>query len=225
LVFRLLKLKPPHGWNAVAWELAIVTLGVLIALAAQQFVDSIHQRGEVAELVGALRAELSDDRARWEHIRASDPCTVQRLDALEQWLKTAPPGARLNRAYRLFLWNQHTAAWDLAKTSETTNAIPLRQRLIFASLYDAMNNWRQMINEENANTQALNGLLTTADQPENRSQIAYRIALARMFVSRRQFNYDYMFTRFDALRIAPDDSQLTVKANDKLLCEPLDRLS
>jgi hypothetical protein len=34
-----------------------------------------------------------------------------------------------------------------------------------------------------------------------------------------------MFTRFDALRIAPDDSQLTVKANDKLLCEPLDRLS
>jgi hypothetical protein len=34
-----------------------------------------------------------------------------------------------------------------------------------------------------------------------------------------------MFTRFDALRIAPDYGQLTVQANDKLLCEPLDRLS
>ena len=37
-MFRLLRLKPPHGWNAVIWELAIVTLGVLIALAAQQLV-------------------------------------------------------------------------------------------------------------------------------------------------------------------------------------------
>ena len=224
-MFRLMKLKPPHGWNAVAWELGIVTLGVLIALGAQQFVDGIHQRNEVSQLVAALRAELADNRSRWEHVRASDACTLKRLDALERWNATAPATAKLKRAYRLFLWNQHSGAWDLAKTSDTTASIPLRQRLLFASLYDAINNWRQMINEENANTQALNGLLTAADQPENRRQIAYRIALARMYVGRRQFNYDYMFTRFDALRIVRDDSQLTVKANDKLLCEPLDRLS
>jgi len=224
-MFRLTRLAPPHGWNAVAWELAIVTLGVLIALAAQQFVDGIHQRNEVTQLVGALRSELADDRARWEHMRASDPCTVQRLDALERWNGAAPAGASLKRAYRLFLWNQHTGAWDLAKTSETTSNIPLRQRLLFASLYDAINNWRQMNSEEGDNARALGGLLATADQPENRRQIAYRISLARGFVNRRQTNYDYMFTRFDALKIAPDRSQLTVRTNDKLLCEPLDRLS
>ena len=224
-MFRLLKLSPPHGWSAVAWELAIVTLGVLIALGAQQFVDGIHQRNEVAQLVGALRSELADSRGRWQHVRNSDPCTLQRLDALEKWNATAPSNAKLNRAYRLFVWNQHSGAWDLAKTSETTTHIPLRERMIIASLYDAINNWRQMINEENENARALSGLLATADQPENRRQIAYRISLARGFVNRRKFNYDYMFKRFDALQIAPDDSQLTVAANDRLLCEPLDRLS
>jgi hypothetical protein len=224
-MFRMLKLAPPHGWNAVAWELGIVTLGVLIALGAQQFVDGIHQRDEVAQLVGALRSELADSRARWQRVRNSDPCTLQRLDALERWTATAPPGAKLNRAYRLFVWNQHSGAWDLAKTSETMTHIPLRERLIIASLYDAINNWRQMINEENENARVLGGLLATADQPENRRQIPYRLSLARGFVNRRKFNYDYMFTRFDALRIAPDYSQLTVAANDKLLCEPLDRLS
>lgn len=220
-MFSLVKLKPPHGWNIVGWDLAIVTVGVLIALAAQQFVDGIHDRREVAELRSALRAELADNRARWEHVRNSDPCTVQRLDALEQWNATAPRSATLKRAYRLFLWNQHSGAWDLARTSDTTANIPLRERLLYASLYDAIGNWRQMINEENANTQVLSGLLATANQPENRRQIAYRISLARGYVNRRKFNYDYMFTRFDALRIAPDYSQLTVKANDKLLCEPL----
>lgn len=221
-MFRLLKLKPPHGWNAVAWELGIVTLGVLIALGAQQAVEGIHQRNEISQVVGALRSELADDHARWEHIRASDPCTLQRLDALEQWNATAPADAKLKRAYRLFLWNMHSGAWDLAKTSESTANIPLGERLTFASLYEAINNWRQFINEENANAQALSGLLATADQPENRRQIAYRISLARGFVSRRQFNYDYMFARFDALRVAPDDSQMTVRANDRLLCEPLE---
>lgn len=224
-MFRLLRLKPPHGWSAVAWELAIVTLGVLIALGAQQFVDGINQRNEVVELTGALRSELADSRARWQHVRNSDPCTLQRLDALQWWNATAPANAKLNRAYRLFVWNQHSGAWDLAKTSETMTHVPLRERMIFATLYDAINNWRQMIVEENDNARVLGGLLQTADQPENRRQIAYRISLARGFVNRRKFNYDYMFKRWDQLGIAPDDSQLTVVANDKLLCEPLDRLS
>jgi len=217
--------KPLHGWRGFAGEVGIIVLGVLIALGAEQLVRTIHERSEVQQLRDALHAELADDRARWEHVRASDPCTLQRLDALERWSVTAPAGARLERAYRLFLWNMHSGAWDLAKTSETTANIPLRERLIFASLYDAINNSRQFINEENANAQALSGLLATADQPENRRQIAYHLYLARMFVSRRQFNYDYMFTRFDALQIKPDDSQLTVRTNDKLLCEPLGRLS
>jgi len=223
-MFRMMKLRPPHGWNAVAWELAIVTLGVLIALAAQQFVDDINRRSEVRQLVGGLRGELGDMRARWEHVRNSDPCTVHRLDALDRWVATAPTDAKLPNAYRPFLWNMHTGAWDLAKTSDAMSDIPLKQRLTFASLYDAINNWRQMISEENANTQALNGLLATADQPENRRQIAYRLSLARGFVSRRKLNYDYMFKRFDALRIAPDESQLTVQVNDRLMCEPLGRL-
>jgi len=223
-MFTMLKVKPPHGWNAVAWELGIVTLGVLIALGAQQVADAVNQRSEVRQLVGALRSELADNRARWEHVRNSDPCTLQRLDALEKWVATAPADAKLQRAYRLFVWNQHTGAWDLAKGSDTMSNIPLQERVTIASLYDAFNNWRQMIVEENENAQALGGLLATADQPENRRQIAYRISLARGFVNRRKFNYDYMFKRFDALGIKPDDSQLTVQANDRLLCEPLDRL-
>jgi len=109
-MFRMMKLRPPHGWNAVAWELAIVTLGVLIALAAQQFVDDINRRSEVRQLVGGLRGELGDMRARWEHVRNSDPCTMQRLDALDRWIATAPPDAKLASAYRPFLWNMHTGA-------------------------------------------------------------------------------------------------------------------
>ncbi len=215
--------KPLHGWRAFTGEVGIIVIGVLIALGAEQVVEDIHQHEDVTQLVDALRSELGDDRARWEHIRASDPCTLQRLDALDRWLATAPAGAKLEEPYRLFLWNMHSSAWDLAKTSPAVAHVPLRDRLTYASLYGAIDNWRQFINEENANSQILTGLLATADQPENRRQVAFHIAEARHMVSRRQVNYDYFFTRFNALGIKPDESQLTVRPDDRRLCEPLER--
>jgi hypothetical protein len=219
MTFRLF--KPQHGWRMFAGEVGIIVLGVLIALAAQQLVDTIHRRSDVAQLVAALRSELSDDRSRWEHIRGADPCTLQRLDALERWYRTAPAGATIDRPYRLFLWNMHSSAWDLAKTSPATADLPLDQRLTFASLYGAIDNWRPLIDEESKNAQEMNALFVTADQPENRSQIPFHISKARGFVARRQFNYEYFFARFDELRVKPDESQMTVRPNDRLLCAPL----
>jgi hypothetical protein len=214
--------KPLHGWRAFVGEVGIIVIGVLIALGAEQVVTSIRERDDVAQLRGALNGELADDRARWEHIRAQDRCTLQRLDALDKWVGTAPPAAMLrNNAYRVFLWNMHSSAWDLSKTSPAAAHIPLRERLTYASLYAAIDNWRQFINEENSNAQALSALLASADQPENRRQIGFRLALARLLVKRRALNYTYFFTRFDELRIRPDYGQLTIRIDPAELCKPL----
>lgn len=36
--------KPLHGWRAFAGEVGIIVLGVLIALGAEQLVETIHKR-------------------------------------------------------------------------------------------------------------------------------------------------------------------------------------
>lgn len=215
---------PLRGWREFFGEVGIIVLGVLIALVAQQLVEGIHKRNDVAQLVAALRAELADDRARWEHMRASDPCTLQRLNAIERWLEAAPAKAKLSNSFRLFLWNMHSSAWDLAKTSPATADIPLKERLTYASLYGAIDNWRLFIDEENKNARSIAALMLTADRPESRAQLPVLIAQARIFVQRRKFNYEYFFTRFDRLRIEPDERELTVVANDRRLCEPLEQV-
>jgi hypothetical protein len=213
--------KPLHGWRAFAGEVGIIVVGVLIALAAEQLVSSIRERDDMAQLRSALRSELSDDRARWESIRAQDPCTEKRLDALDEWVKTAPPNATLSNGYRPFLWNMHSSAWDLAKTNPAAMHIPLKERLTYASLYQAIDNWRQFIEEENQNSETLVDLLATADQPENRRQIRLHLVHARFMLSRRRLNYDYFFKRFDELQIKPDRSQQTVQVDPRRLCAPL----
>ena len=213
--------KPLHGWREFAGEVGIIVLGVLIALGAEQVIESIHERQDVEQLRDALRGELADDRARWEDMRMQDHCTVQRLDAIEQWLATAPRGARLFHVYGPFLWNMHSSAWDLAKTSPATAHIPLQERLTYASLYGAIDNWRGMLAEESTNSRQLGMLLATADQPENRRQMAAHLYAARALLQRRKTNYPYFFARFDELHIRADASQLTVARNPLALCKPL----
>jgi hypothetical protein len=217
--------KPLHGWRQFAGEVGVIVLGVLIALGAQQVVEDINDRAAVEQLRSAFRAELADDRGRWENMRDSDRCTLQRLQALDRWASTAPAGARLERAYRLLLWNMHSSAWDIAKTSPATAHIPLKERLTYSDLYAAIDNWRDYLGEERVNAVELSGLVASADQPENRRQIAFHVAKARLFVRRRAENYPYFFTRFDELKIRPDSSQLTIARDPKALCEPLQRVA
>ena len=214
-------LKPQGGWRAFAGEVGIIVLGVLIALAAQELAEDYNDRERIAQLRGAIRLELANDRARWEDMRAADRCTLQRLDAIDRWLVTAPSGARVDRGFRLMLWNMHSSAWDTAKTNAAASKIPLDERLAVADLYSAIDNWREMLAEERVNAVDLSALLASAHQPENRAQIALHVARARVLVSRRANNYPYLFTRFDALKIGPDPSRLTIARDPKALCAPL----
>jgi hypothetical protein len=85
-------LKPPHGWNAVGWELGIVTLGVLIALGAQQIAEAVHDRGVAGETRAAVTDELNSNLMSLALRRAAEPCVERRLNELRaivtQWEKT-----------------------------------------------------------------------------------------------------------------------------------------
>lgn len=94
-LFRLLKLKPPNGWNAVAWELGIVTLGVLIALGAQEFVQSLHWDREVKETRQALDAELSRNLAAFDFRMDANECLVARSAELQKWAESFRTGKPL----------------------------------------------------------------------------------------------------------------------------------
>jgi hypothetical protein len=213
--------KPLHGWREFVGEIGVIVIGVLIALGAEQAIEAIHERSEAAQLRSALEAELADDRARWEDIRAGDNCAERRLNTLEHWLAVAPVGADLKNAYVPFLWNTHTSAWDSARSSPAGQLLGLDERLTYASLYDALDNGRRGIIEEGKNAEAINAYFATANQPENRRQLPQLLARARMEVKHRQRNYPYLFTRFDALKIRGDRSHLTLSVDQNALCAPL----
>jgi hypothetical protein len=78
-MFRLIKLNPPNGWNAVAWELAIVVLGVLIALGAQQAVDERRWLEEVRLTEEALAIEIAESVVHASERQMVNRCLSDRL--------------------------------------------------------------------------------------------------------------------------------------------------
>jgi type II secretory pathway pseudopilin PulG len=70
-----------HGWRAFAGEVGIIVVGVLIALGAEQMVESIHLRWQTRQAQEALRAEIHRSYAGAYELHAVHACLGKQLDS------------------------------------------------------------------------------------------------------------------------------------------------
>ena len=150
--------KPLHGWREFVGEVGIIVLGVLIALSAEQVVETIHDRYLAREALHHIRAELAYDSAfaaervaLGDCMRASFTDLRQRLVASgDNWpgLEGKPVAGAPRQPGSLFattppissphrLWP--VSAWASATTNGTLNGAGSRF-FNYAALY-AMVGW------------------------------------------------------------------------------------
>lgn len=135
--------KPIHGWRAFAGEVAIIVLGVLIALGAEQAVESYRWSQEVGEARRAADSELAHDLGVFRHRLGQRACVENRLADLDLWLQgwrdRRPPMLKAviasPPAYGL-----HFNVWD-ATTGEARSHMELETKLAYAGLYDVLKNF------------------------------------------------------------------------------------
>ena len=205
-MFRLIGLKPPHGWNAVAWELAIVTTGVLIALAAQQVVDGIHWKNEVAEFRSAVRAEVSNNLATYTFRQREDRCVQARLDELQQWLDSWRAGRPLKLAGPIGIPGSlviRTGVWD-SRDASTFSRMPLAERLNYSGLYGEFANNEVHRLDERATWIALADYDGASDlDHQDLMRLQGLITRARLRIMRMTTNFDRFVKRADEIGLKP----------------------
>ena len=156
-MFRMLKLRPPHGWNAVAWELGIVTVGVLLALGTQEAAQGLHWRSEVKETRSALDAELSRDLAAFNYRLDESPCITDRMAELQKWGESFRGGRPLRLKHPIINtpgFAIRTEVWDLVD-SDIASRIPLKDRLNYSGLYSGMKSFKDAQSQEDEAWQTL----------------------------------------------------------------------
>lgn len=129
---RLRFLKPVNGWPGFLTELAIVVLGVLIALGAQQLAEAARWRSEVREFRSAMDDELAYNLGAYQDRREQSACIVRRLDQLDAWHRGWRSGQRLRLASpiaRPLTVTVRSSVWQ-SRTADVAAHLGLEKRLI-----------------------------------------------------------------------------------------------
>lgn len=167
-MYRLLKkLRPTHGWNAAAWELAIVTLGVLLALAAQQWVENRTVRGRVEASKAALRDELAEHYSYAVEFRTVYPCLKAQLGRLRDRVLSSgsvmaavPIYREAHNEYVVRIPSKEfpTAAWDAAVNDGIIQSFEPAFRRQLAGHYTQLETIRDATWANNESEQGLSAL-------------------------------------------------------------------
>ena len=143
------KPKPWHGFREFLKEYVIIVVGVLTALAAEQGVEWLHWRQEVAETEDHLAAGIAPDLVNAVERVAIRPCLDARFEELATALQRSDPvwtgnvihdpGYRRNGVFPLVigspgrLWPH--VAWDSALASGALTHMPRERVDLYADLY------------------------------------------------------------------------------------------
>ena len=118
--------KPLHGWRAFAGEVAIIVLGVLIALLAEQVVEHWSWERKVAAADDAMEREMFWDDAPEMIQRASiQPCIDAQLDAIRAAAEAERPRSEVvqlvDRLYLPFVTFDSIAHQDATASDIATH--------------------------------------------------------------------------------------------------------
>lgn len=130
--------QPPAGWASVWWELAIVTVGVLIALCLGAVAADIGWRFEVGNGRDQVRHEVAFNIAIVDDSVAKAACVERRLAELGGIMAEASQTRRLppiGRIYRAPSYSWPTGIWESQIAAQTAAHYPAAELAALTRLY------------------------------------------------------------------------------------------
>ena len=127
------KPKPWHGVREFLKEYAIIVVGVLTALGAEQAVEWLHTDHEISESRAALRAEIANNAGGGLTGSEQGRCLLVWAERTRAWANggprppsATPVGATIS-----------SVVWDASRSGAVLR-MPLGERLKFAGFYDSV---------------------------------------------------------------------------------------
>jgi len=104
------KPKPVHGWRELLSEIVVIVMGVSIALAAEQLVETLHWREQVQGAHRSLAADMSDVLGMAAEREGFSSCLDERLNHLAD---------DIDEAY----WRDYDVVWLRFEPIELVSAL------------------------------------------------------------------------------------------------------
>lgn len=177
---KLSMLRPLEGWRAFAGEVGVVVLGVLLALGAQEVVESIDERREAAATRDSLANEVEESLAVLELRRAAQPCIDRRLKELRaivnEWGRTG--SFETPRWVSQATWFAFdTARFEAAQSAGRLALLPSEEQYRFGLVVGSLRTFRDLQRRETDAWSTLRMLQSGPEVLSASDRTAVRVAL------------------------------------------------
>ena len=176
--------KPLKGLGDFLSEIAVIVVGILIALAGEQVVGNLEWAHRVHEAEGAMRAELAQNNRDAYYLLATHSCALAKLNEIQAALvashdRGAPvaPITRYRRPLRPWL----SDAWESARSLQITSHIPNSRLTLYSFAYFFPSVMRQTQPREREAMSDLNTLTLNAGrlEPAERDRLFHALVRTR----------------------------------------------
>ena len=140
------KPKPVHGWRGFLKEYAIIVLGVLTALSAEQAAEYFRWQAAVADGRDALHREMAFDDGYMRDRLLISPCIDRNIDSLGALIERASRTGELPKTGSVIFPGRRleTSQWENERASQSLTHFPRAEREVLGRYYaqiDGMKVW------------------------------------------------------------------------------------
>ncbi|MGN6154693.1 MAG: hypothetical protein ACTHN4_03050 [Sphingomicrobium sp.] len=135
--------KPLHGWREFAGEVGIIVVGVLIALAGEQLVESLHWRAEVRDAKAALRQDMAQTNRVFAYRVAAHDCVARRLSRIGEIIEQSAQHKGPPSVGDVFpdIGNAlSTSAWETSRAGQVLQHFDRKSLGLYGVYYMQVNN-------------------------------------------------------------------------------------
>ena len=140
------KPRPVHGWREFFKEYAIIVLGVLTALTAEQVAEHFRWQEAVADGRNALHREMAFDDGYMRDRLLISPCSDANIKQLSALIEAASRTGALPKTGEMDFPGRRleTSQWENERASQSLTHFPRAEREVLGRYYaqiDGMKTW------------------------------------------------------------------------------------
>jgi hypothetical protein len=185
------KPKPIHNWREFLKEYAIIVIGVLTALAAEQAAEAVHWHYRVQDALEAVRLEVRDDNGPQAYTRAAAmACFDKQLDTIRAAIEADHVREDITTLIARYdppsrTWDSN--AWDSMLASGVASHIPPDEMISWGQMYVGIPLARSLTARERADVIALRPIRQNGDRLSTNEADTMLAAVSRLRADNRSF--------------------------------------
>ena len=142
--------KPIHGWKQFFNEVAVISIGIGIALTGEQLLETWREHHTAGKSLSAIRHEVAINLARMNSRGETEQCLTDRLNQIAEFIDppkgTNPP--RPAWVGRPQTWNMQTSAVAAARAYGSLTVLPTDEQMAISLTYGSMAQFAEVEKDE-----------------------------------------------------------------------------